>query len=201
MPGTSGYQQNERSVGLNGLWASSEPDQSSNRGRMVECLERAATKARQSCDNLYIHIPDCLLQLSVQSRFGFDFRTIISDLSKIQVPSDTSICWPCQVKPVEPQTILHLTQVAPGGPPGGPAPLAPASCLCWGPFSNNGWTSFAHRDLYQFVQRQQWQQQSRCNLYALESKKTVENLAKFVPWTSLIFIDLLWLLKFKCCCW
>jgi hypothetical protein len=113
MPGTSGYQQNERSVGLNGLWASSEPDQSSNRGRMVECLERAATKARQSCDNLYIHIPDCLLQLSVQSRFGFDFRTIISDLSKIQVPSDTSICWPCQVKPVEPQTILHLTQVAP----------------------------------------------------------------------------------------
>ena len=115
MPGTSGYQQKERSVGLNGLWASSEPDQSSNRGRVVECLERAATKARQSCDNLYIHIPDCLLQLSVQSRFGFDFRTIISDLSKIQVPSNTSICWPCQVKPVEPQTILHLTQVAPGG--------------------------------------------------------------------------------------
>ena len=56
MPGTSGYQWNElRSVGLNGLWASSESDQSSNRGRVVECLEGAATKARQSCDNLYIH--------------------------------------------------------------------------------------------------------------------------------------------------
>ena len=69
---------------------------------------------------------------------------------------------------------LPLGPDAPGGPLW--SQVAPASCLCWDPFSNNGWTSFAHRGLYQFVPKNasndnKGNRRCSCNLYALKGNK------------------------------